>query len=221
MNVGFSESLNARVSAKMADNGYILKPMGTDKNGNLVWPRFLPRPQSHMLMVAPPSRSRCLDSAVKSAIDDANAPIVEISGDQHPTPLLARAKLATVADAMDGPALIVIDGLESLLGGVRRESTMNAVMDTVISLLDNGPENGVHVLLAQKMTEDGCKMLARLNVDWDWLAVVGRLSPVCSEIALGNGWASSIPLKSKTMYLRERTGGNGSMSYLAVRDASK
>ena len=202
--------LSERVSVQLANAGYLLRPIGVNRSGRIIWPRFLPRPQSHMLIVSSVVNRTLMRSAVKSVLSEASASIITI--DSSMSPLKARSVLyRTVKRVHNGlthePTLIVVNGLESMLDGVRRDSTIELVMEGMRRLLRDGPEYGVHVLLNQVMSDNGSRMLSRLNVDWDWLATVGRLTPVCSEIALGGGFAASLPEKSKSIVFRSRLKG--------------
>ena len=209
--------LSEKISVQLADAGYLLRPIGVNKNGSIIWPRFLPSPQSHMLIVSSVVNRNLMRSAVKSVLSEATTSIVTI--DSLMSPLKARLVLYRTVKRVHGglinePTLIVVNGLESMIDGVRRDSTIELVMERMRCLLRDGPEHGVHVLLNQVMNDDGSRMLSRLNVDWDWLATVGRLTPVCSEIALGDGFASSLPEKSKTIVFRSKS--NGASQYFTV-----
>jgi hypothetical protein len=110
--------------------------------------------------------------------------------------------------------LVIIDGLASLLEGIRRTATRERASAQLRTLMTIGPNSGVHVILNQVMDDAGSQWLNDLRVDWEWVATIGGLTAISSEIVMGDGSAASIPLSSKIMMLRTRI--NDLTDYSAV-----
>lgn len=209
--------LSETISTSMAASGYLLRPLMRTKSGKLIWPRFLPHPQSHMLIVSSPRNAKVMRSAVRSVISEATVPITHINSDL--SPLRSRALISRLNDGLANGThrdsmLVIIDGLASLLEGIRRTATRERASAQLRTLMTIGPNSGVHVILNQVMDDAGSQWLNDLRVDWEWVATIGGLTAISSEIVMGDGSAASIPLSSKIMMLRTRI--NDLTDYSAV-----
>lgn len=91
----------------------------------------------------------------------------------------------------DGSRMLVfVDGLESLLAGLRSETDRSAVIDMVGELLETGPGNGIHVIMNQTISDAGinAKTLSLIS-DGFGMVVHGRLGVVDGTLLLGSGQA--------------------------------
>lgn len=86
--------------------------------------------------------------------------------------------------------LVFVDGLESLLAGLRSKTDRNSVMGMMRELLETGPEAGIHVIMNQTISDSGinAKTLSQVS-DGFGMIIHGRLGVVDGTLLLGAGHA--------------------------------
>lgn len=188
--------LKITVSSVATSMGYWMRPLAR-KDGALIWPVFNQSPWSNVLIACSPSMRTQAEDLVSSF--EFNPDVVVISMDRSMSPLECRSLvtrlLANKPTSYTGNAnmklhasqsarhvVLIVHGLDSMLDGVRRDSTREQVLGRFSLLLKTGPSIGVHVILIQGMDDETAKITSMLADLWGTIAVVGELTQVASAM---------------------------------------
>lgn len=208
--------LKITVSSVATSMGYWMHPLAR-KDGALIWPVFNQSPWSNVLIACSPSMRTQAEDLVSSFEFNPDVVVKHIDQSMSPlecriliTRLLANKPPAYTRNAYTGNAnmehhtsqsarhiVLIVHGLDSMLDGVRRDSTREQVLERFSSLLKTGPSNGVHVILIQGMDDETAKTTSMLADLWGTVAVVGELTQVASAMLF-----PSSPLKQ---WIHEQT----------------
>lgn len=93
------------------------------------------------------------------------------------------------------PLLVIIDGLDSIIKGLRSSSNRQRYLDTINHMMDIGPRMGMHFVLIQRLDDDGINALKQLNRNFDTSMSIGQLSPICSQLVFNDSYGTAIPRK--------------------------
>ncbi len=173
------DDLNVRLSAVAVDYGMWMQPLFR-RDGTMLWPRFDDDPNSHVLLAYQPGKSKqALDLLEMMSFDPAIDVVrTDLMKSHRERRAFIRDLAARVDTASRMKTIVVIDGLDSLVGGLRRESTLDAVLRDLEHVLAHGPAVGVHVVLLTSADDESAKMVSGLGVAWHTQALVGSMSPV-------------------------------------------
>lgn len=179
------EDLNVRLSTVAVDYGMWMQPLFR-RDGTMLWPMFDSSPDSHVLIAYQPGHSRQAGDLLEMM--DFNPAVSVVRMDHMRSNHERREFVRSIADEISSAGLIssrktviVVDGMDSLIGGLRRESTVESVLSGFRRILVLGPAAGVHVVLLACADDETVKTVSGLDVEWRTQAIVGSLSPVALE----------------------------------------
>lgn len=136
-----------------------------------------------------------VDSACSGGVD---------SGAYGESPVLRRRRFYDLCGMVDGlgdgsmcPCLVVVDGLESLVDGLRSPASVRGVLRRLEQLMLVGPAHGVHVVLLQTMIRDTIPVFRQFDAVFGMRVGIGRLTPISSQLVFDDAYGTTIPGTSK------------------------
>lgn len=179
------EDLNVRLSTVAVDHGMWMQPLFR-RDGTMLWPMFDSSPDSHVFIAYQPGHGRQAGDLLEMMEFSPEVDVVRM--DHMRSNHERREFVRRIADEISSTGLIssrktviVVDGMDSLIGGLRRESTVESVLTDFRRILALGPAAGVHVVLLACADDETVKTVSGLHVAWRTQAIVGSPSQVALE----------------------------------------